>query len=356
MGGSVQRAAALVTVLFAALTLIAAAPSRSAAPVTHTTATSGPKIVTQPASTGMLRSAGGRIWWSDSVCRLHVEVLATGHVGVVPGVHCRIWPSPDGQIVVATTGPPSSLLINRKLSIISGTSLRQIALLHHRLGYLDSPVSWAPDGASFEFCVKTADGYAVLRDVKPWRHADRPRYGECNPVDGEGGPDLASIVPGDVTLNGKVLGWIQRLASANGVPPPTLRITALAAHGRQVAVGLATQGKFGTVGTPAQFVVLEGGQVRFTEPVIGSGTVSEVGFSPNGAAVWYESAPSDQIELAGEGGMSGKIPTTARRYAWSTDSVFVAVAEPTSIEVFNWRTGQEATIPGISAHDLAWTA
>lgn len=351
-----QRAAALVTVLFAALTLIAAAPSRSASPSVGTTATSGPKIVTQPASTAMLRSAGGRIWWSDRGCRLHVEVLATGHVGVVPGLHCRIWPSPDGQVVVATTGQPSSLLVNRELSIISGTALRQIAVLHHRLGYLDSPVSWAPDGASFEFCVRTPTGFAVLRDVKPWRHADRPRAGECNPADGEGGPDLASVIPGDVTLAGKPLGWTGRLARANGVPPKKLRITALAVHGPQVALGLATQGRFGIVGTPAQFVVLEGGQVRFTEPVIGSGTVSEVGFSPNGAAVWYESAPSDQIELAGEGGMSEKIPTTARRYAWSTDSVFVAVAELTSIEVFNWHTGQEATIPGVSAHDLAWTA
>ena len=110
-----------------------------------------------------------------------------------------------------------------------------------------------------------------------------------------------------------MLGWIQQLARANGVPPPTLRITALAEHGQQVAVGLATQGKFGTVGTPAQFVVLVNGRVRFTEPVIGSGTVSECGFSPDGSAVWYESAPSNQIELAGQGGMSFKIPTTARR-------------------------------------------
>jgi hypothetical protein len=139
------------------------------------------------------------------------------------------------------------------------------------------------------------------------------------------------------------------------VPPPKLRITALAAHDGQIAVGLATAGKYGTVGTPAGFAVVIGGQVRFTEPVIGSGTVSECGFGPNGS-VWYESAPSNQVELAGEGGMSDKIPTTARRYAWSTDSVFVAVAEPTSIEVFNWHTGQGASIRGISAHDLAWTA
>ena len=242
------------------------------------------------------------------------------------------------------------------MPILSGTSLRQIAVLRHPLGYLDSPISWAPDEASFEFCVRTPHGLAVLRVAAPWRTAGRPRVGECNPVDRHGGPDLASVVPGDVTQNGKVLGWIQRLARADGVPPPTLRITALAAHGDQVAVGLATQGKFGTVGTPAQFVVLQQGHVRFTEPVIGSGTVSECGFSPDGSAVWYESAPSDQVELAGQGGMSFKIPTTARRYAWSPDDVYVAVAEPAAIEVFNWRTGQESLLPGVSAHDLAWTA
>jgi len=350
----VQRAAALVTVLLVALTLITAAPSGSAAPAQHDTVASGPKIVTPPARPAVLRGAGGRIWWSDAHCRLHVEVLATGHIGELPGVHCRFWPSPDGQVIVATTGRPS-LVFNRQLAILSGTSLSQIGLLHHQLGYLDSPVSWAPDGVSFEFCVKTANGFAVLRDVKPWRHADRPRFGECNPVDGEGGPNLASIVPGDITLNGKPMGWIQALAEANGVPPPTLRITALATHGRQVAVGLATQGKFGTVGTPSQFVELVGGKVRFTEPVIGSGTVSECGFSPDGSAVWYETAPSDQVELAGQGGMSFKIPTTARRYAWSPDSVYVAVAEPASVEVFNWRTGQQASLPGVVAHDLAWT-
>lgn len=351
-----QRAAALVTVLFAALTLIASAPQGNAAPAGAHTAASGPKIViTQPSSTAILRSAGGRIWWSDPQCRLHVEVLATGHIGVIPGIHCRFWPSPDGQVIVATTGQPSSHVINRKLSIISGESLRQVAVLHHQLGYLDSPVSWAPDGESFEFCVRTANGYAVLRDVKPWRHAGPPRYGECNPVDGEGGPDLASVSPGDVTRDGKVLGWIQRLARANGVPPPSLRITALAARDGQVAVGLATQGKFGTIGSPAQFAVLVNGHVRFTEPVIGSGTVSECGFGPNGS-VWYESAPSDQVELAGEGGMSSRIPTTARRYAWSDGGVYLAVAEPSSIEVFNWHTGQESSMRGIAAHDLAWTA
>ena len=228
-----QRAAALVTVLLVALTLIAAAGSGNAAPAPRVTGESGPKIVTPPARPAMLRGAGGRIWWSDAHCRLHVEVLATGHIGELPGVHCRFWPSPDGQVVVATRGDPVKLLFNRSLAILSGTSLTQVAVLHHQLGYLDSPVSWAPDGASFEFCVKTAHGFAVLRAVKPWRHTDPPRVGECNPVDGHGGPDLASIIPGDVARNGKPLGWIQALAEANGVPPPTLRITALATHGRR---------------------------------------------------------------------------------------------------------------------------
>jgi len=112
----VQRAAALVTVLLAALTLVAAAPSGSATPTgQHPSATTGPKVVTQPPTTAMLRGAGGRIWWSDGQCRLHVEVLATGHTGLIPGVHCRFWPARDGQVVVATTGQPSSLLINRRL-------------------------------------------------------------------------------------------------------------------------------------------------------------------------------------------------------------------------------------------------
>jgi hypothetical protein len=356
-----QRLAAAITLAVAVGVMLVASSqpqpaSRPASPAGAAAPFARHPRVARP-DRALLRQAGGWIWWTDEHCHAKGMNLITLRTREAEGLHCRIWPNPQGSVALATVGSPAEAASERRLAVIDlfdPRAVREIATVHHQEGLLASPVSWRADGRAAAFCITTQYGTAVIR-VSAGDLVQREIRGVCDPA-WVNGTRLAVTRKDEVLVGGRALPLGRELARVTHGAPAT--ITALAAEGERLAIGVARSAQFGRLVPPMSLVVSDtSGSASISVRPGESGPFNEVGIAPDGHAAWYLDPDTGRASLAPglrSGGYPVDIPRTAFAYAWSPDGRFLAVAAPRDVRLFDWRTGETATISFVSARTLAW--
>ncbi len=351
-----RRFTAAITVLGAALALTAS----NGGPSTGDSSGSPPR--TRPPGTflnpPLLRSAGGHLWWSAAGCRVRVLALADLRSRPVRGTHCRVWPSPDGSRAVATIGDPAEFLTTRSMIVLSARTLTATDRIAFPQGYLDSPVSWSPDGSRVAFCVQTPTMREVLRVALGG--AETVLEHRCDPVwRSPAGEAMVTDGRRVLSASGRVIVSDRTLAEVVGAAPGRQAVTALAAGHGLTTLAVAQGRRHGiAVGPSALVVIGVHGQPVAQSVAQGTAAFSEVGLAPDGSAAWYFDGALRLVrvvDLAAGTGPNALTPATARWYAWSPSSRYVAVAEPDGIHVLDRRSRARAVIRGVQAHDLVWS-
>ena len=307
----------------------------------------------------VLQDAGGRLWWSDQNCEAaEFDLDFSLRVTPVDGQHCRIWPTPSGQRALATSGPPSQLVVTHYMDVIYGETARWVGRVHHPAGYLNSNVSWDAGGGVAAYCVRTADGDRVAVTHAGLREVDHPHIVGCDPV--WSGRKLLVARGGRVYENGRPLPRPHESGGPVHDHDRFTKITSMASVGHYLALGMAEKGGLGQPVPPYVVAVLDRstGGWMFVRPGE-SGPLSAVGIAPDGSGVWYFDSLSRTVSLtqiANGPTLSPRIPTSGvRAYAWSPDGSAVAVALSDRIVVIPLDGSPTGIINNVSVHDLVWT-
>ena len=365
-----QRLAAMATLLTALVIIVVASAfgsDRADAPPDEvpTGGVGFPRVA--QSDEDFLAAAGGWLWWSDASCHVTAMHLATLQMRSAESQHCRIWPNPRGTSALATIGPRSEQLSDRRLVVLEFEDLgrddtrrlRPVATVDHQIGPLASPVAWNGSGGEAAFCVATLDGPAVIR-VRSGEWAQRVIEDACEPAwSGRGDQMLTMTRDNQVIRDGRVLPLEGALRAAIGAREGGVKITALAARDDLIAVGITGRTPSnGSVPPIALVLVRDSGQPSVNVRPGDAEAFQEVGLARDGRAAWYLEPGQDISELGpglGPRSYPDTMPEQARRYAWEPAGAYVAVALEDEVRIVNWRTGGTVTIGGISAHDLAWS-
>jgi hypothetical protein len=339
----VRAVAAAVTVA-AALMVLSIVSSRGQRPAAHPTDRHPPPI----RSVGMLRSAGGKMWWLTGGCRLVRMTMSTQRAAHARGRYCRAWPAPDGSVVLA-----ASASTRRPLVAVDGASLRPRATLPVSADRLRGPVAWSPDSLFASACTSTANGPAIVVLSRPW-HRLHGAPGRCLPAYTPAATALTSDGR-SVFENGVDLGLTGRLAGALGVPGDGYLVTAVAAT--RVLLLVAVRAKGGAIRHAHAAVVV------FNRPTGAVSTLdiphaaSELGAAPDGRCFWYRDAArgTELLEPLVPDGVPAGLPATARAYAWSPDGRYAVAAMTDHLLVVDTRSGATGLIAGRRVVLVGWT-
>ena len=336
-----RRVLALLT-LAAALVVLVQAPAGAGTP--HLFEHHPPLHLLE---SGLLRRAGGRLWWVTRDCTATAFDMVRQDVSVAPGRYCQIWPSPGGNLALATdsTGPPPGP--PGRLAVLSGRTLHQIALTPLRGDQVVPPVLWSQTGLALA-CITEHGGRTTIELLeKPWSTAVA-LANRCTPALTAAQTLLASA--GDAVYeNGQNLGISSVLdRGAHGRP---VAVTALAATRQGLAVAVSREGDNEVI-----LIDRSSGAVhRIHVPGV---VVTQIGVSPDGTQLWYKiGAKGDEVLVdLGDQVQPGGVPAAAAAYAWSPDGRYIAAAANGSIRVFDRANGTVATIDAGPVTSLSWTS
>jgi hypothetical protein len=334
----VRRLLALLTVI-SALVVLARAPSGVGTP--HPFAHHPPHLQ----GAALLTDAGGQLWWVTRQCgAVRFDMVRHG-VQEARGRYCQVWPSPSGSIALASdsTGPPPGP--PGRLVVLSGRTMRQVALTPLRGDQIVPPVRWSASGNLALACISERSARTTIELLeKPWTTVVA-LANRCTPALTDAQTLLASS--GDAVYeNGQDIG-ISNLLD-RGPRGGHVTVTALAPTPHGVAV--ATTGPHGS-----QIVLIdrESGAVRRV-PTETSAT--EISVSPDGEELWYRRGTTGEemlVELGEPAGIG--VPVIADAFAWSPSGRYIAAASGGSIRVFDRSDGSVATINAGPLASLAWT-
>ena len=297
-----------------------------------------------------LRRVGGLLWWSGRDCQAGSLSLASGAVRMFSGMHCRLWPSPDGRRALALSGDPAFLFVERSLAVLSTTG-RRVGTIRHPSGYLAAPPAWSPDGSSIALCVVRDDGPAVIVAHGGERHTIRRA---CYPSwSGQGRLVVAGSRARTVRVGSRTVlaaKTIRRLLESRSAG-----VRALAARGRSVLASIVAPSDYAYEPNAAALALVGPGQAPTTISLPSGRSPVAVSLVPDEHALWYWDSLRDQaIALSiPDGHRVG--PRDADWLAWSPDGHFVAAATRSGLAVSTWPGGERMALFPLLAHDVVWT-
>jgi hypothetical protein len=343
--------AGAAVVLAAALAILALAPGGA---TVDGGAPPGPQLPQSWQTSTLLRAAHGVLWWVDTRCRTGKVLLAERRIVRGPGNHCDLWPSPDGQTVLATQTDPDAPSPPGRVVVLDG-ALRPRAITTVRADVVHPPVTWAPGGVFALICADgndgrpqtvMVDGVGIIR--QRLGHVCRPAY--LSPG------VLATTDDQNVFLGQTKLTIAPQLAAAVHSGPGGYTVEALAAQRDTLLVSVASLNG-SLVGPPGAVVVFDrrSGATR-AFPVQRGGYANELGISPDGTSLWYRGGGTGDVSILSNGRVLARsIPRVARGYAWSPDGRMLAVALNAGIEIYDLASGRHVTIGELDPARVSWT-
>lgn len=301
----------------------------------------------------LLSTARGTLWWVDTRCRTGKLLLAERRIVRGPGNHCELWPSPDGETVLATQSDPDPPSPPARVVVLD-SALQPRAVTSVRADVVHPPAVWSPGSAIAAICADTAHGTRESVLLAGSGVARLRLDGMCRPTYLRDDV-LATANDRDVYVDGEVLQLGGMLAESVQSVPGRYSVEALA--GRQSTLLVSVAHSDGSrVGPPGAVVRLdlESGATR-TFLVDRGGYANELGISPDGSAFWYRGAGTGTVTLVTDRLEARAIPHIARSYAWSPDSRFLAVALTSGIQIWDLVSGQHVTIDELDPARLSWT-
>lgn len=303
-----------------------------------------------------VRRSGGTLWWATGGCAVGTADLATGELRTRPDAHCRLWASPADGFAAAVTSRRSEALEGHGLIVLRPRPDGRETRLGHTPGYIEGDVAWSPDGLQLAVCSATRT--RVVVDLIPPMKGPSHLRGRCFPAwlpDGRlvtAEPSTLRVLAGDGVLAGPELARALLPATRAGA---VRAFSALAAARGLVAVALVTARPHELLPDAAAIAVLgEDGRVVYRARLRPGVFPTGLGLAPDGSAVWYYDAGAGSAVLVSMPGGRRLPYFDVRRFAWSPDGRWLAVAGRSAIEVFSWPDGSlAATIP-VAAADLAW--
>jgi hypothetical protein len=343
-----------------------AAPPTTAAETSTTTTPTDEEPEQLPAIVplaGELREEGGVLWWSDERCQAKALDLASGGVVSLPGEHCRIWPSPGGNRVVATAASRSDALDGRGLVLFGYPAaegermLGEGTVIQHSPGVIASELVWAADERTVHVCVATRDGIVTdVVDADGGGVAALPD--QCFPAMLDDGRLATVLGPLTVAVDGEpLLGRGDARALLPSVPRRAERVvSALGAGGDELVAGLAAVVKGRLLPTSAALaVVTRDGDIRFSAFLPEDVLPATAGLSPRGDALWYFDAGDGSAHVIQVPGGRELPPYGSRWVAWSPDGDYVALARGRSIVILRWPDGTEVERIPVAGNVVYWT-
>lgn len=311
-----------------------------------------PRFVLLPSE---LRREGGVLWLVSPSCQAGWIDVGLGRTAELPGRHCRLWPAPTGDRAILVTARRAAALAGRGLIEVrrSGGAER---LVRHTPGFLGAELAWSPDGAVAAACFGGERG-----PVLDLLYADRARAlrGLCAPAF-TGSGRLAAAVPSPprVVVGGRlVLSPAQAASLLRGAPARAATVvSALAAGGGRIAVGLTAVTRRSYVPATAALAVLSGGGRLLLALPLGRALPSAIGLAPDGTALWYLNALDGTAHLVGLPAGRALPAPAARRYAWSPSGRYLAAATDDGLLVRAWPSGQQVARLPLAVSDLGWSA
>jgi hypothetical protein len=312
---------------------------------------------------GELREAGGILWWSDASCEARAVGLSSGAVSRLPAEHCRIWPAPSGNVVVATATSRSDALDGRGLVQFSYPApegqqvLGGRLVLTHEPGIIASELAWPVDEQRALACIATQEG-TIVAAVAADASGEVEERDACFPAvlpDGR-----TAFVQGRATivLDGQPLLSDEDLELLlPNVPRRAERVvSALAAGDEELVVGLAVVSQQRLLPSSAALAIVSvDGDIRFSAHLPADVLPAAVGLSPRGDALWYFDAADGTAHVITTPGGREQPPYGARWVAWSPDGDYVVLARERSLAILTWPDGFEVERIPAAAGMVAWT-